>query len=182
MRIKPSQRFSFDKFAEQACNLANEKQVSVEFNWNGVEYIIPPNTTFKVFLKRATELRQEKIRERENSPEGIAYRETQRKKEEERRQRYLDLMCEFPDLENLEETLDWCYEIFKTGNYSRDYSILDTFNAYSLVPEMELDYDETNKESCAKNLIGHFLKGVENGAIPEVLHYFYENFKTKFSK
>lgn len=182
MRIEPRAGSNFNTFAKRACVLANEQQVAIEFNWNGVEYLIPPNTPFKVFLKKATELRQERIREGENSPEGVAYRENQRKKEEERRQRYLDLMCKFPDLENLEETLDWCYEIFQTGNYSRNYSILDTFNAYSLVPEMELDVDKTNKESSAKNLIGHFLKGVENGAIPEVFHYFYEDFKTKFSK
>lgn len=182
MRIEPSQRLGFSEFAEKACNMANEKQVSIEFNWSGIEYVIPLGTTFKVFLKRATELQQERIREQENSPERIKYKEEQRKKEEDRRQRYLNLMCEFPDLENLEETLDWCYEIFKTGNYSRNYSILNTFNAYSLVPGMELDFDKTNKESSAKNLIGHFLKGVENGAIPEAFHRFYKDFKATFAK
>jgi hypothetical protein len=182
MRIEPSQRLGFSEFAQHACNMAKEKQVSIEFDWSGIEYVIPPGTPFKVFLKRATELQQERIRERETSLEGIKYKEEQRKKEEERRQRYLNLMCEFPDLENLEETLDWCYEIFKTGNYSRNSRILNVFIAYSLIPGMELVFDDSSKESYAKILIGTFLTGVENGAIPEAFHRFYKDFKTTFAK
>lgn len=188
IEVNPGDHIDF--YAMRVSQAALESDVVMDFN--GVELVVPKGEyNSSDIVEMWKKLRTELSEKYKNSPEGKAAAEASIKDIAEKQRQIDELTNQLDtlDFSNTEKVLDWCAAFQSPSDRidtKRDKEkILNKFAENGYLPNVNLgsEYKPENKDNSARYLIGQALDGIKQiGAIHQVFHKFYDEWKARFSK
>jgi len=188
IEVNPGDHIDF--YADRVAQAALESDVVMDFS--GVEFVVTKGKyNSSDIVEKWEKIRAELFEKYKNSPEGKAAAEASARDIAEKQKQIDELtnQLDILDFSNTEKVLDWCAAFQSPSDRidtKRDKEkILNKFAENGYLPNVNLgsEYKPEDKDNSARYLIGQALDGIKQiGAIHQVFHKFYDEWKAKFSE
>lgn len=191
MRIEPTAGDTIEQTVMQALRIAYDGKINVQFRFNGIEMeIFPPTLVNQGFVHHYVLEFKNKIKlqheEWLNSEEGKKFKQDQIDRRTLCQKNIDKAMFEASNIDwtDVKSILRWCNAIFENwivGVNVPQEEILFIFAERGNGEHIPNQYcgEKYSGDKKAEWIIGQFLSGVKNGAIPDVFAKFYEEVMTE---